>query len=252
MGCCLFDCIGGFVLGIFRWALFLLNLLFVVAGISMIVVGSIALINVQSVDDFIADQAEIGAIILISTGGITFLVSFLGCCGAIKRTPWMMNTYGALLFILFAVQLAGGILAFSYKSEVETEFKDSLTRLAKLYYLPSFGGEQFAKDAWDKMQSEQFCCGVESFRDWVQNRPELQPAIAPESCDCTNDQDGCDPRLQIFTVGCYTKIQPYLGQMIDALGGIGIAVSLFELVAGVFALCLANSFSDRKRSKISV
>ncbi|XP_059484504.1 CD151 antigen-like [Neocloeon triangulifer] len=210
---------------------YMLNLLFFVAGISITVLGSTIFNNLLICDH----EAKILAISIISTGVINIPVSFLGCYGEFKRTPWVMKTYGALLFILFAVQLTGGILALSYQAELETEFKNSLTSMAKLYYLPDFGGDQFAKDAWDKMQSEQFCCGVESFRDWMQNRPELQPAIAPESCDCTNDQDGCDPSLQIFIIGCYTKIQPFLGQQIHTLGSIGIAVSLFELLAGVFA-----------------
>ncbi|XP_059481885.1 tetraspanin-6-like [Neocloeon triangulifer] len=247
MGCFIGSC----DLGIFRWALFFLDLLFFTGGISTVVVGADFLINVQRVDDFIYEEIKIVAIILTSIGGITLLVSFLGCCGVIKSSAWMLNMYGVFLFILFAAQLAGGLLAFSNKDQVGWQFHGILRRLATNYYIPGFGGDQFAKDAWDKMQSEQFCCGVDSYRDWMTNRPELQPAIAPESCNCTNDQDGCDPSLQIFTIGCYTKIQPHLDQMINILGGVGIVVSLFELIAGVFALCLSNSISDRKGRKHS-
>jgi Tetraspanin family len=64
--------------------------LFQVASIALITIGSIILVNISSYDDFYEENAEISAIILISAGALTFLVAFLGCCGALKKSSCMM------------------------------------------------------------------------------------------------------------------------------------------------------------------
>ncbi|XP_065344732.1 CD63 antigen-like [Cloeon dipterum] len=247
MGCCLFDCIGGVVLTIFRWALFVFNVIFLVGGISLIVTGSLLLVNIGEVDDFISNDAEIGAIILITTGSISFLLAFLGCCGAIKKSPWMMNTYAGLLFVLFATQLAGGIVAFVYQDSLENGFKERL-----VYYGNNYDTEEFAKNAWDKLQSEQQCCGVGNFTDWQELfvPPRENP---PVSCTCDEGSDGCGAQIPsnadifYYTEGCYTKIQPFLRDMVLSTAGVGIGTALLQLVAGLFSLCLANRFKEKRR-----
>jgi len=62
--------------------------------------------------------------------------------------------YAGLLFVIFAIQLAGGIIAFVYKDSFTVEFKEKMADLMELYPAPNAGGEQAAKEAWDRLQSE--------------------------------------------------------------------------------------------------
>jgi len=63
-----------------------------VASIALITIGSINLAEILSNDFFYTEDAEIAAIILIAAGALTFLVAFLGCCGALKKSSCMMYT----------------------------------------------------------------------------------------------------------------------------------------------------------------
>ncbi|XP_059484525.1 uncharacterized protein LOC132201968 [Neocloeon triangulifer] len=231
MGCCLLDCVGGIILTIFKWALYVLNVLFVIGGIAMIAIGSIVLVNIQSYDAFIEDQAKTGAIILIATGGVTFLVSLLGCCGSRKKSAWMMYIYSAILIGLFVAQMTGGILQFQSQDELSATFRETLISFARDYYIEGVGGDPDHKLSWDKLQSEKFCCGVDTFSDWRTYRPEL-PAEYPDSCKCTADQEDCNPTALIFNIGCYPKLQPSLGQLADVVAALGVGVAIFEMTVG--------------------
>jgi hypothetical protein len=62
-----------------------------VASIAIITLGTIVLVNVNANDEFYEENAEVSAIVLISVGALTFVVAFLGCCGTLKKSVWMMN-----------------------------------------------------------------------------------------------------------------------------------------------------------------
>lgn len=75
------------------------------------------------------------AIVLIVAGGLIVVISFLGCCGAIRESYWMLNTvsdrwfanywqrfqwwqYGGLIFLCLAAQGVGAYLAITYHYDV--------------------------------------------------------------------------------------------------------------------------------------
>jgi hypothetical protein len=77
--------------------------------------------------------------------------------------------------------------------------------------------------------------------------------------------------VNVFSQGCYTKLQPHTVEMVDALGGLAFTVAGFEvarrivfsldlaliqfyyyqLIAGVAALLLAGSYKNKRKSSIS-
>ncbi|EDW31443.1 GL11134 [Drosophila persimilis] len=70
----------------FKYLLYFLNLIFVIGGILLIVVGSIML---STMGNFTAFEGAINTqtipIIIITIGCVTFLVAFFGCCGTIRE-----------------------------------------------------------------------------------------------------------------------------------------------------------------------
>ena len=48
---------------------------------------------------------EQAAYILLALGGLIFIISFLGYCGAIKESRVLLTTYGIFLIIIFALQV---------------------------------------------------------------------------------------------------------------------------------------------------
>ncbi|XP_059485602.1 uncharacterized protein LOC132202613 [Neocloeon triangulifer] len=227
MGCCLFDCIGGCVLTIFRWLIFILNLIFVIAGIAIIIFGSIVLANLETLDNFYSHKTGIGAIILVVSGGLVVIVSFLGCCGTLNRSHRMLNTYAVFLLVIFALQLSGSICSFAYKDYFTSKALANMEDLAKIYYVPGFGGDLQAKEAWDDMQSIYHCCGTQSFADWSRLRPELMGY--PNSCNCQIFEKDCGMN-GLYNEGCYNVLEPFLTAMLDAAAVIGIIVAILQFI----------------------
>ena len=48
---------------------------------------------------------EQAAYILLALGGLIFVISFLGYCGAIKESRVLLTTYGIFLIIIFTLQV---------------------------------------------------------------------------------------------------------------------------------------------------
>lgn len=59
------------------------------------------------------------AAILIVTGSIVAIISFLGTFGAYKEIKCMLLTYFVILFMLFIVMVTAGILGYVFRLEVK-------------------------------------------------------------------------------------------------------------------------------------
>lgn len=58
------------------------------------------------------------AAILIATGVVVTIISFLGTLGAYREIRCMLITFFVILFLIFIVMLVGGILGYIFRSEV--------------------------------------------------------------------------------------------------------------------------------------
>lgn len=86
-----------------KYLLFIFNLVFVLGGLFLITIGTI--VKVKGVTIF-GDPTYVSMpIIIISTGVITFLLAFMGCCGAINENILKLSVYGILLILLLLLQV---------------------------------------------------------------------------------------------------------------------------------------------------
>lgn len=69
-----------------------INYIFQLAGISLITVGTIALVKLGDIEDaFKEGSPTAGPIATVVLGSIIFLISFFGCCGAIRESSCMVS-----------------------------------------------------------------------------------------------------------------------------------------------------------------
>ncbi|CAB0015515.1 unnamed protein product, partial [Nesidiocoris tenuis] len=63
-------------------------------------------------------------------GSVTFLIAFLGCCGAVNEDPCCITTYGTFLSIILVCQvvLAGFIVYANNNGEIEKQIRTYLKR----------------------------------------------------------------------------------------------------------------------------
>ncbi|KAL8565352.1 hypothetical protein ACOMHN_029047 [Nucella lapillus] len=238
-----------------RLILIIFNFIFWLSGAAILGVGIWILVDpnledkielVHTTDQEYFKQA---AYLLLAFGAFIFLVGFSGCCGAIRNSKCLLGLYIFFLVVVFAGELAAGILAAIYKDEIKEDINKGLAQSIKDEYLK-------VPDSWDNVQKEFKCCGAEEAKDytnstWVQltNRTDI---LIPESC-CTTTNDVIDDKAKCqamvsdyYTDGCKEKLMRWVDSHSIILIGVGCGIAALQIIGLVLAICLCRNLDDEK------
>ena len=142
---------------------FLFNLLFFFLGCAIIGVGIYVKIKMSAYFDLFGNNTITSATILIIIGVIVAIISLFGCCGAKRENACMMYTFGTLVAVILFVEVVLIVVSLIYKDEFKHELEKQLKEDLNNYNYNStegrYGGITIA---WDKLQQNYQCCGVES------------------------------------------------------------------------------------------
>ncbi|XP_060525573.1 tetraspanin-18-like [Cylas formicarius] len=250
-------CMVKYVLCAFNFIIFIAGTIVLGIGVWLLVDKSsfIGLSKVVPVDEIqglaqpgIIDQASY---ILIAIGGCMFLVSFLGYCGALRESQCMLTTYGILLIVILALEIAAGVLATIYKSKAQEETKNVLKTSLEKYYNST--GSDPVSIAWDQLQMNLKCCGVDNYNDYKQNSAWASTGkTVPESC-CVLDDDkrplvsSCtsDPNEvnSYYLKGCYDAIINWIMKNLNIIIMTVGVLALVEVLGVLFSFCLTKSIN---------
>jgi len=187
-------------------------------------VGIYALVDGEGLSDFL-DQLEIdedlniiylGSILIIVVSSFVLLITFLGCCGALKESRCLLGTYVFCVIVLICCMIGGIALAASGTQlvDLKTPLKDTMTD-----YDMSDPNDPVTQ-AWDGIQEEYQCCGVDGDQDWLD-----AISTVPNSC-CASSSAGCDTSK---VPGCYSKFEDIIKQNEDLIYSI-VSITLIALV----------------------
>ncbi|XP_064540399.1 CD63 antigen [Drosophila montana] len=222
------DCGGVLV----KYVLFVFNILFVICGILLIIFGSLM---VSEIKDFSSvDQtftANSVAIIILILGCVIFLVSFLGCCGAIRENACGLTTYSIIMLGLFFCQIA--LIIYVWINHVQ--IRESLDKVVQTIW------EQRKTDGllMDTLQKSLKCCGLHKFSDYG--------VTYPASCCDTPTNGTCSLTSVMFKPGCKSAVDSLWDTNANIIKYAGLGVTAVELVAFIFACCLANQTRNNQR-----
>ncbi|CAF90181.1 unnamed protein product [Tetraodon nigroviridis] len=157
------------------------------------------------------------ALLLMVVGCGTFLLSFLGCLGALRNAACLLKTFLGLLAAVVVLQLAAGVLAHLFTDSVMERTEKLMMKTVVRYR-----DDRDLENAIDFVQKKvgadgQFqCCGVEGYRDWSRNiyflcsdtNPSVEACGVPFSC-CRRRQNQtvlntmCGYGMQRLDAGVY-------------------------------------------------
>ncbi|XP_018403615.1 PREDICTED: tetraspanin-18 isoform X2 [Cyphomyrmex costatus] len=186
--------------------------------------------------------------ILLIGGGLTFLISFFGCCGAMFENRGFLFTYGILTLVVLILECVVIGLAFGLKGDVEKGTQGFLKHTITKYYATSNDKIDTVTAAWDGIMSKLHCCGVESYRDFSENKnwTAMVGKMVPEAC-CIKENDFLkDPSCPInptsfntYQVGCYKAIMTAIEENAAIIIGVATTLIFIEVLGIVLALYLA-------------
>merc|ERR1712183_385771 len=117
----------------------------------------------QLVNDSLVPNA---ANILIAAGVLVALIGFLGCCGAVKKNRCLLLSFAISIILIFLLQLAGGIYAYTKSDVLQEDFKNGLSNLSDLYGQKDTTANEKFTEAIDWFQQNAECCGIENPQSW--------------------------------------------------------------------------------------
>ncbi|XP_061402422.1 23 kDa integral membrane protein-like isoform X2 [Musca vetustissima] len=214
-----------------KYTLFLFNLLCSICGILLIVFGSLLFSNIHTVEDFAeAVKTQQVPLTMIVLGIVILLISFFGCCGAIRESYCMSMTYSILLFVLMIGQLVLVTYMWLQKDKYLVIMGDVVEK--------AWQNRTRKSDYMDALQISMECCGRSGRDDY-----HFQGYYPPSCC---KDVRQCNDSTA-FRVGCKQAFVDFWDRNADIIKYAGLVIAAIEFAGFIFACCLANNIRNYKR-----
>lgn len=220
-----------------KYLLFIFNLIFVVTGIAILSVGAVIQGVYHSYSFILDDKFFSAPALLIAVGAIVLIVSFFGCCGAVKENHCMILTFSIMLLLVFILELSGGIAGYVLRDSARGFLKSKLNE--SMY---KYGTDNETREAWFILQTTLECCGNNNYSDWEN---VFHNTSIPTSCCSPShfaiDVDVCDIHSKGFHhEGCLKKFGKFVMDHAAVLGGAGIGIAFIQLLGVILACLLAR------------
>nr|XP_005509833.2 tetraspanin-9 isoform X3 [Columba livia] len=171
--------------------------------------------------------------LVIAIGTVIMVTGFLGCLGAIKENKCLLLSFFIVLLIILLAELILLILFFVYMDKVSDSAKKDLKEGMKLYNSENNVG---LKNAWNIIQAEMKCCGVNDFTDWYS---VLGENTVPDRCCMENSQDcGRNSTELVWKTGCYERVMTWFDENKHVLGSIGMCILIMQILGMAFSMTL--------------
>ncbi|XP_023289851.1 CD63 antigen isoform X2 [Orussus abietinus] len=219
-----------------KYLLFLFNLIFAITGIVFMSVGAIILVMYQGYSNFVDNWFFAAPVLMIVVGIIVFLVSFFGCCGAVKENHCMIITFSVLLLLIFALELGAGISGYMMRGEVGTMLQRRMNAT-----MPEYSTNMEVRHSWNIVQHDLICCGMRGPEDWADNG--FSSNSLPDTCcpEITSPNSCTTNSVGFYHEGCIDKMKFAIEHNGVIIGGVVIGIALIQLIGVIFACCLARS-----------
>lgn len=198
------------------------------------------------------------AYVLIGVGAFIFLTGFCGCCGALKESTCMLNTYIAILVIIIILEVVAGILAIIFKGRIGNELQGSMRKTVEKDYNVTEG----ISKSWDYVQVFFECCGADNATDWDTSYYMGKYKHIPPTC-CVLKEKNADTPVPVneancykkmtgsyYKEGCYPKLLQWVNDKAVILIAVAIGVALVQVFGLLFACCLKSAIQKHKYHQV--
>ncbi|CAK9798106.1 CD63 antigen [Anthophora plagiata] len=231
----------GCAIGMIKYLLYIFNFIFAVCGLAILAIGVVAHLRLLRVNEQLGTGVTFTSVTVIVVGTIIFVVSFLGCCGAIRESHCTIITFASLLLFMLLIQVAVAVYTFVVIKNVNNH--NFLTENYEKVFNEYSKGDKTdpAVEFIDFVQSDMQCCGVITPDDFMKRGNPI-----PWSCCGKQPNETCS-LSEAYKDGCVQKLEDVISLVENVLGGIAIGVVVVELIGITFALYLANSIKNAQR-----
>ncbi|XP_014291863.1 tetraspanin-5 isoform X1 [Halyomorpha halys] len=150
-----------------KYFIFGFNVLFWMLGLCILAVGVWAWSEKYTFSNLgkLSHVALDPALVLICVGGVTFIIGFTGCVGALRENTCLLAAYAIFLFIILLLELTAGLLGFIFKDWIKMQATDGFQA-----FIIHYREDPDQQNLIDWIQEDWLqCCGIEGPKDWDKN-----------------------------------------------------------------------------------
>lgn len=249
--------------GVLKWIVFLVNLIFWLAGVGVLAI-SIWLLFDQTVVLMAKGSPDYatGTYILLGAGALMTIIGFLGCCGVLRESQCLLGTFFVFLMVMLVAEIAAGVWAYMNQADLNKMVQEIVRETVRKDY----GKDEVMTPTFDKIQQSLKCCGSESYSSWansayngVGDKSPLEIGISslaptyqlPKSCCVHPESELCEVTRKagslslasgavgiVYTEGCAPKLEAMLKQYFPYVFAVGIGICAIELLGMVISMLL--------------
>ncbi|XP_017892519.1 tetraspanin-18 isoform X2 [Ceratina calcarata] len=207
-----------------------------------------------------ADVIRVISYILILVGALTFMISFMGYCGAMFESRCLLCVYGVLILVVLILECIVVGLAFGLKGDAEQTTREFLKSTIK-YYASNVDKTETVTVAWDGMMTQLHCCGVDDYLDFRESLNWTSTdKIVPEAC-CMKENGNLKDQLcpispsannSYFKDGCYSALIRTIEENAAIVIGIAAGLAFIEILVIILAVHLACCYWRPQHACIDV
>ncbi|XP_033645508.1 tetraspanin-4-like [Asterias rubens] len=233
MCCCAITCVKCFLI--------LFDIVFFCTGVLLLGVGIHVLVGVVNgtYASLIGGVSYIYiAYALLIIAFIIILVALVGCCAGVSENKCLLVTFYFLVVFCICLEVSIVIIAF-VGLWYEDDYVKAYILQGSKKEMANYGHperEGFTA-AWDRIQIDEQCCGVEAPSDWYEYG-RFDSADTPDSC-CRVVSKGCGMALdEIWKESCGDAMVGTVNSGLYLIGVICIACILLQLLLIIFILAM--------------
>ncbi|XP_075227636.1 tetraspanin 96F [Lycorma delicatula] len=252
---------------ILKYLIFIVNLIFWICGL-VIIVLSLWMMTNTSYFSMTQDESNYysGLYLFLTIGILMFVVGLLGCFGTIKKSQCLLVLFFCFLLVILVAEISAAAWAYSNSDDLEKLVKQNVEETV----LKEYGNITSRTETFDVIQRELNCCGAKGPTDWLSssfNKVEKQrvdlaisashqtykiPASCckPDKCTKTQVYDIVGHFSdKIYTEGCSEKLLVQLKNSSGVFIGVGVFISICQILGLIFSLILCCGFQQQDRYK---
>ncbi|XP_028403473.1 tetraspanin-9-like [Dendronephthya gigantea] len=207
-----------------RFCVFFFNILFFLSGVALCGYGIYLRVDEDDYSDICEQYSWVSAANLcIAAGALIFFIAAFGCIGAAMKSSALLGFFFFFLLLIFVLELAAGVTAFVYRTEVVDEAEICLNGTIR----QARDGKGTYQDAWKNVQKEFDCCGVRGHADWE--------GFADHNCEDTKND------------GCLDKFEDKSTEFLLIIGALCIGLTLIEILGMILSISLILKINKEKK-----
>ncbi|XP_037744281.1 tetraspanin-4 isoform X2 [Chelonia mydas] len=188
--------------------LFIFNLIFWLGGCGALGVGLWLALSQGRFSTLSLSLPSLGvAGLVMAAGAVVMALGFLGCLGAATEQRCLLLTF-------------------------DRYAQDDLKLGLRRYGAP---GEPALTQAWDTVQTEFRCCGVQNYTDWFEVR---NGTGVPQSCCLEHGAPCSGIGAAWWQEPCYEKVKSWVGENVWAMGIFAACIAVVQVLGLVSSMLM--------------